>query len=64
MSTSAPAENPLPETNIVVLGGLLADDTVMDWLKPQGSQEPAVFTQTPKAPPLEFLHLDTQRGRS
>ena len=33
MSTSAPAEKPLPETNIVVLGGLLAGDTVMDWLK-------------------------------
>src|SRR6516162_6457689 len=33
MSTSAPAENPLPETSVVVLGGLLAGDTVMDWLK-------------------------------
>ena len=33
MSTSAPAENPLPEMNIVVLGGLLSGDTVMDWLK-------------------------------
>src|SRR6516164_9584635 len=37
MSTSAPAENPLPETNIVVLGGLLAGDTVMDWLKPEAA---------------------------
>ena len=33
----ASAENPLPETNIVVLGGLLRDDTVMDWLKPEAA---------------------------
>src|SRR6516165_6466944 len=37
MSTSAPAGKPLPETNIVVLGGLLAGDTVMDWLKPEAA---------------------------
>src|SRR6516225_3181088 len=37
MSTSAPAEKPPPETNIVVLGGLLSGDTVMDWLKPEAA---------------------------
>src|SRR6516164_5300193 len=37
MSTSAPAENPLPETSVVVLGGFEAGDTVMDWLKPEAA---------------------------
>ena len=37
MSTSAAAENPLPETSVVVLGGLLAGDRVMDWPKPEAA---------------------------
>src|SRR6516164_11702337 len=45
MSTSAPAENPLPETSTVELGGLQAGDTVMDWLRPEAASHSMVAQQ-------------------
>ena len=54
MSTSAPAEKPLPETNIVVLGGLLAGDTLMDWLKPEAAKNQLFSHRLPKPRPSSF----------
>src|SRR6516164_4841672 len=45
MSTSAPAENPLPETSTVELGGLQAGDTVMDWLRPEAASHSMLTEQ-------------------